>query len=82
MTHAEFCYWLAFNAMSPIGEEREDLRAGIVAAETHNANSNITKKKDMRKPTDFMPFYKAPPELTFDRDAFFKNLNKFAVRKP
>jgi hypothetical protein len=61
-----------------MGDVRGDLRSGIIATEVHNAN--VTKKKDLKNPTDFMPFYKAPtPE--FDKVAFFKNLDKFAVRK-
>ena len=78
-SNTELMYWMALQAIDPIGEERADLRSGIIAAQIHN--SNCTKKKDLKQPTDFMPFYKAPIEQEFDRVGFFKNLNKFAVRK-
>jgi hypothetical protein len=80
MSHTEFSYWCAVHSIAPIGDVRADLRAGIVAAEVHNGN--VSKKKDLKQPTDYMPFYKKPEEAEFDSKAFFKNLNKFAVRKP
>ena len=79
MSHAEFVYWIAVHSIAPIGEMRGDLRAAIIAANVHNAN--VTKKKDVKKPTDFMPFYKEPETPEFNKVAFFKNLDKFAVRK-
>lgn len=42
--------------MEPFGEERADLRMGILAATI--ANVNRGKKGKSYKPTDFMPFYK------------------------
>ena len=80
MTHSEWCYWMARQGLSLIGDDRADLRAGIIAAEVHNAN--VTKKKDVKSPTDFMPFYKESKKPGFDKKAFFKNLDKHAVRKP
>lgn len=80
MTHTEFGYWMAYQSISPMGDEREDLRAGIVASTVHN--SQVTKKADLKKPTDYMLFYKPPETPEFDRTAFFDNLNKYAVRKP
>jgi hypothetical protein len=79
MSHTEFTYWAALHGISPMGDVRSDLRSGIVAAEIHNAN--VTKKKDLKNPTDFMPFYKEPETPEFDSKAFFKNLDKYAVRK-
>jgi hypothetical protein len=79
MTHSEFVYWVAKHGIEPIGDSRADLRAGIVAAQIHN--SNITKRKDAKTPVDFMPFHREQPKPEFDKVAFFKNLNKYAVRK-
>jgi hypothetical protein len=79
MSHTEFCYWAAKHGISPIGDVRSDLQTGIVAAQVHNANA--TKKKDIKNPSDFMPFYKEPEKPEFDKKAFFENLDKFAVRK-
>ena len=78
MSSAEFVYWIAVHGIAPVGDLRSDLQTGIIAANIHNAN--VTKKKDLRKPTDFMPFYKEP-EKVFDKKAFFTNLDKFAIRK-
>ena len=79
-SNTELMYWMALQTIDPIGEERADLRSGIIAATVHNAN--VSKKKDLKQPTDFMPFYKAPVEPEFDKVGFFENLDKFAVRKP
>ena len=79
MSHTEFGYWVAKSGLEPMGDTRADLRNGIVAAQIHN--SNITKQKDAKKPTDFMPYYKETEKPEFDKAAFFKNLNKYAVRK-
>ena len=80
MSNTELMYWMARQSNDPIGEERADLRSAIIAANVHNAN--ITKERDAKQPTDFMPFYKPPVEPEFDKKAFFENLDKFAVRKP
>jgi len=79
MSHSEFCYWIAKHNIEPIGDSRADLRAGIIAAQVNN--SNITKKKDIRTPISYMPFHREQPKPEFDKVAFFKNLNKYAVRK-
>ena len=79
MSHTEFLYWVAKHGIEPIGDSRADLRAGVVAAQVHNAN--ITKKTDAKTPLDFMLFKREQPKPEFDKDAFFKNLNKHAVRK-
>lgn len=77
MSNTELMYWMARQAIDPIGDERADLRSGIIAAKIHN--SHVSKKSDLKKPTDFMPFYREPVE--FDKVGFFRNLDKFAVRK-
>ena len=63
----EFMEWIAYYKISPFGEERADLRAGIIAA----AISNPFRSKNQRasKPADFMPDYtkstrkKTPEEM-------------------
>lgn len=49
--------WLAYAQVEPFGEERADLRAGIVAATV--ANVNRAKGTPAAKPTDFMPQFDA-----------------------
>lgn len=46
--------WMAFYRLEPFGDERADLRAGIIASTVANANRG--KRGPVRKPTDFMPF--------------------------
>jgi len=53
MSSKELSEWIAFNAISPIGDDRADLRAGIVASVV--ANCHRTKGQPF-KPIDFMPF--------------------------
>lgn len=61
MSHAEFLEWHDYYATEPFGEERGDLRAGIVASIIANVNRDPKKRKEPYQPTDFMPFYEAPP---------------------
>ncbi len=56
LSDAELQEWMAFYRLEPFGEERADLRAGIVAATVANANRG--KRGRVLKPTDFMPFQK------------------------
>lgn len=45
--------WMAFARLEPFGEERADLRAGIIAATV--ANVNRGKKDKPLRAQDFMP---------------------------
>ena len=53
ISHLEFSYWMAKQSFDPIGEERADLRAGIVASAATNVH---LKKKDRVTAVDFMPY--------------------------
>lgn len=59
MSADEWDSWKAYNAMSPIGPLRADLRAAIVAQTVAACHGAKVKR------TDFMPFYEAP-KLTDD----------------
>jgi hypothetical protein len=50
MSSREFSEWIAYCGIDPFGEERSDLRCGIVSSVIANANS-----KHRFKPRDFMP---------------------------
>jgi hypothetical protein len=50
----ELSEWMAFYQFEPFGEERDDLRAGIVASTVANANRDPKKGRAL-KPQDFMP---------------------------
>ena len=49
----ELAEWMAFYGLSPFGDERQDLQAGIVACTIANANSS---KGRAFQPIDFMPY--------------------------
>jgi hypothetical protein len=53
LSSTQFNEWLAYAALEPFGEERADLRAGIVASTL--ANVNRRKGQRALKPRDFMP---------------------------
>ena len=50
----EFAEWLAYYNLEPWGEERADLRAGIIAATVANAAPG--RRGRTFQPKDFMPF--------------------------
>jgi len=54
MTAREFAEWEAFYAIDPFGDQRADLRAGIVAATVSNRWRG--RNEDPKAPSDFMPF--------------------------
>ena len=49
LTAEEFAEWMAYHSISPIGDERADLRAGIVASAVVNSRGGRSR------PLDFMP---------------------------
>ena len=63
MSAREFLDWQTFDSLEPIGGERIDLAAGIVAATIANANRDPRKGKAFR-PADFMPLSPKPPPAT------------------
>lgn len=56
MSAAELAGWKAFCQVEMVGEDRQDLRAGIVAAAIFNANRSAKSK--VHSPLDHMPFKK------------------------
>jgi len=50
---AEFSEWIAFDKIEPFGEQRADLRAGIVSA----TMANMWSKGKRLVPADFMPTF-------------------------
>lgn len=52
MTSAQFSEWLAYSRIEPWGEERDDLRIGILASMI--ANMFREKGKKPAKPSDFI----------------------------
>lgn len=54
MDAEEFKYWMAYYAIDPWGEERDDIRSAIVAATV--SNSNPYRKGRNARVDDFLPF--------------------------
>lgn len=54
MSSAELTEWIAFNQLSPIGDDRGDLQAAIITSTL--ANVNRAEKTAPFKPRDFMPY--------------------------
>jgi hypothetical protein len=59
MDGAQFAEWMAYAGLEPFGEERADLRAGIVASTT--ANVWRARNKKPLTPRDFMPRFGKKP---------------------
>ncbi len=51
----EISEWIEYYKLEPFGEERADLRAGIVASTTANASRDRRKRRKPFKPNEFMP---------------------------
>jgi hypothetical protein len=62
----ELTEWEAYAALEPFGEERGDLRAGVVASVIANVNRDPKKRREPFEPKDFMPRFgeteRAKPE--------------------
>ena len=56
----ELTEWMAFYQLEPFGEQRADLRAGIVTAMIANVNRDKKKRRKPHKPQDFMPQFDRP----------------------
>lgn len=62
MSVREFSCWAKRYGRECFGEERADLRSGIVASIVANANRG--KHSRVARVTDFMPYYRARPRTT------------------
>ncbi len=54
LTSRQFAEWMAFYSLDPFGDQRADLRAGIVAATMNNRWRQ--KNENPMQPSEFMPF--------------------------
>ena len=51
----EFAEWMAYMTLEPFGPNRDDLRAGTIAAVIANANRDSRKRSEPFAPGDFFP---------------------------
>lgn len=75
----EFGEWIAYDRLSPIGDDRADLRTGIETS----AIVNILAGKPSRRsrPIDFMPKFHQPAKSSLAEPAAIeRNLFAFASR--
>ena len=64
ISERELAEWIAYYGLEPWGEERADLRAGIVASTV--ANTNRGGNNRAHKPSDFMPKFDLTGEQVTD----------------
>lgn len=64
MDSAELTDWMAYWRVEPFGEERADLRSGIVSSVIASCMSASKKKY---KPSDFMPDFGAKKKQTVEQ---------------
>ena len=70
--------WMAFGQLEPFGEERADLRMGILAALIANVNRDPKKTPQPFTPQDFMPNFddslrEKPKQTAKELYAMFRN---------
>ncbi len=80
MSAAELDEWMLYARIEPFGEERADLRMGILASLI--ANVNRAKGADAFTPSDFIPVFDAEPEpeLTEEGAAMIEAFKAHAER--
>ena len=68
LSYAEFQEWGLYYQIEPWGEDRADLRAGIIASTIANYAGKVrADKADLALPADFMPYLdRSEPEAPAD----------------
>ena len=56
----EIAEWMAYDSVEPFGEDRADLRAGIIASQI--VNVHLSKGQRATVPADFMPDFDPKPK--------------------
>lgn len=71
--------WMAYASIEPFGEERADMRAGIIASVIANVNRDPKRRSQPFTPQDFMPFIeREDPSVDLSRQlkAAFRQFKK------
>lgn len=71
----QFAEWQAYYQLEPWGEERADLRAGIIASTI--ANVNRGKGQRAFTPSDFMPEFNPKPKQRMSAEQMAAVMTKF-----
>jgi hypothetical protein len=61
LSHRTFAGWVAYASVEPFGEERADLRAGIIASVMANVSRDPKRRPQPFTPQEFMPFLHREP---------------------
>ena len=61
MSGEDWLAWQHYYSLEPWGEERADLRAGMIAAVIAETNRDKKKRHKPYTPADFMPDFDKPP---------------------
>jgi hypothetical protein len=78
----ELSEWMAYAQMEPFGEERADLRAGIIAATIANMNRDPKKRAKPFGPEEFMPKFdirEARPENSKSPEEIYALMRTWAM---
>lgn len=77
----EFAEWMAYADVEPFGPEREDYRAGVIAALTANVNRDPKQRQQPYDVEDFFPRYghKEAPPAEVTEDALSSKLTAWAL---
>lgn len=78
MSAQEFDEWWSYFQVEPFGEERADLRMGIIASTLANINRDAKARPEPYRPLDFMPYSEKPTANQLMRDRL---RGAFVVRK-
>jgi hypothetical protein len=57
MSSREFSEWIAFLSVEPLGDDRGDIQAAMIAATIANANRDPEKRSNPFEATDFLLDY-------------------------
>lgn len=85
MTSAEIAEWMAYAQLEPFGEERADLRAGIIASTIANVHRDPKQRKKPYTAEEFMPKFerqeKSPQSVAEKIKAVFMMLKEMQDAK-
>lgn len=78
MPYRTYQDWMTYSELEPFGEERADLRAGIVAATIANCLAR-KKGRPAFRVTDFMPKFDQPPRRERTPDDMLKQVKMLNI---
>lgn len=76
---AEFAEWMAYSIHEPFGPEREDQRAGMIAALIANVNRDPKQRAQPYNVEDFFPRFDTMPKEVVQPEALDSKLTAWAL---